>query len=277
MFPNTLFSIFGLEIDLYAILLTLGIVLCVVSIMLLMKREGFKRSARDAIIFIGFIAIIIGILSATLFQSIYDFMEDPTKGFKITGRMTFIGGLIGGIISYILIYLLYTKLINPRLKDTNLFKANMNKGIFELLVIVPIGITIAHGVGRIGCFFAGCCYGVETHAWYGIKFATTETTVIPTQLFEAIFLLVLSGIMFLLYYKFNFKYNLGLYGISYGIWRFIIEFFRGDDRGGKILGLSPSQFWSILLVLGGIAFIFIYRYFLINKSKEQSELQTNEK
>ena len=147
----------------------------------------------------------------------------------------------------------------------------MNKGVWYLLRIAPISITIAHGFGRIGCFFAGCCYGKETEAWYGIQFPGLHTKVIPTQLFEAIFLFVLSAAMIVLLFVVNFKYNMSLYLISYGIWRFVIEYFRGDYRGSFIPGLSPSQFWSIIMVIAGVAVFFIYRYFDNKIESKQKE------
>ena len=83
----------------------------------------------------------------------------------------------------------------------------------------------------------------------------------PIQLYEAAFLFLLSALMIVLLFKFNFKYNMSVYLIGYGVWRFIIEYFRADYRGDFIPGLSPSQFWSIIMVLGGIAIFFIYRHF----------------
>jgi phosphatidylglycerol:prolipoprotein diacylglycerol transferase len=67
-----------------------------------------------------------------------------------------------------------------------------------------------------------------------------------------------------------------VYLIGYGIWRFLIEFVRGDieERGKFIPGLTPSQFWAILMVIGGIAFFFIYRYF--DKKIESKKLANNE-
>ena len=54
-----------------------------------------------------------------------------------------------------------------------------------------------------------------------------------------------------------------MYLIAYGVWRFLIEFARDDDRGASgIDSLSPSQLTAIFMVLAGIAFIFIYRYVL---------------
>lgn len=271
MFPDTLFVIFGIQVDMYAILLALGVILCMVFLVFAMMREKYSRTARETIVFIGFFSIALGILFATIFQSFYDFLKEPANGFKLNGRMTFIGGLIGGVASFVLLYVLFVKLINPKLKDGNILKANMNKGIFELLAFVPMGITLAHAVGRLGCFCAGCCYGIETDAWYGIQFPGMQTKVIPTQLFESIFLFVLTAVMMSLYFKLNFRYNFGIYGISYGIWRFIIEYFRGDDRGAKIFGLYPSQFFSIFFVIGGIIFIFVYRYMLKRRQIDTQE------
>ena len=190
--------------------------------------------------------------------------------------MTFLGGLIGGVIVYLGLYFLYVYVINPRLKDSNLLKSDMNKGVWELLRIAPISITIAHAFGRLGCFSAGCCGGIETEAWYGIQFPGENHKEIPTQLFEAIFLFVITAVMIVLYFRFKFKYNMTVYLIGYGIWRFLIEFVRGDieERGKFIPGLTPSQFWAILMVIGGIAFFFIYRYF--DKKIEDRKLTSNE-
>ena len=62
--------------------------------------------------------------------------------------------------------------------------------------------------------------------------------------------------------------------IVYAIWRFIIEYFRADDRGSFIPGLSPSQFWSIIMVIGGVAIFFIYRHFdpkFVNQKEKADE------
>ena len=96
--------------------------------------------------------------------------------------------------------------------------------------------------------------------------------VIPVQLLESIFLLVLAGVMALLYFKFRFNCNFGVYCTAYGVWRFVIEFFRVDERGGFIPGLTPSQFWCIVMVLLGIGYFFLYKYVLKNKMKHP-ELQ----
>lgn len=273
MCPNELFNIFGLSIDLYIICFLVGVIVCLVFTILAMKKTGYSSTARDTIIMIGIFAIIIGLLSASLFQAIYNLAAG--KGFTFEG-MTFIGGLIGGVISFVGIYFLYVYVINPRLKEKSFFKADMNKGIWYLLRIAPISITIAHGFGRIGCLFAGCCHGKVTDEWYGIWNAEVGAKTVPIPLYEAIFLFVLSALMIVLLFRLDFKYNMTLYLISYGIWRFVIEYFRADYRGDFIPGLSPSQFWSIVMVIGGIAIFFLYRYFDPKITKESEQIE-NEK
>lgn len=271
MYPNELFNIFGLSIDLYTICFVVGVVACLFFTIIAMKKSGYSSSASDTIIILGIFAIMIGLLSAVLFQGFYNLIAG--KGFN-SGGMTFIGGLIGGVIAFVGLYFLYVYVINPRLKDKNFLKSDMNKGIWYLLRIAPISITIAHGFGRIGCLFAGCCHGHITEEWYGIWNAEVGAKTVPIPLYEAIFLFLISAIMIVLLFKFKFKYNMALYLVSYGIWRFIIEYFRDDYRGDFIPGLSPSQFWSILMFVGGIAFFFLYRYFDPKVNKDNSQLET---
>ena len=80
--------------------------------------------------------------------------------------------------------------------------------------------------------------------------------VYPTQLYEAAFLLILFAVCSYLLLKKQFRHNMTVYLIGYGIFRFLIEFIRGDDRG-KLFGLlSPSQFWSLGMVILGVLLYF---------------------
>ena len=125
-----------------------------------------------------------------------------------------------------------------------------NKFINDILIIAPACITLAHGLGRIGCFFAGCCYGVETDSIFGVKFPHLDHNVYPTQLYEAMFLIILTAILSLLAFKYKNKYTMPIYLASYGVFRFLIEFLRGDDRGAFLFGIiSPSQVFSIICLV----------------------------
>ena len=267
MYPNELFNIFGLSIDLYAICFLVGIIACFVYTYIALKKCGYSPTAVDTILIIGILAIMVGLLSAALFQAFYNLIAG--RGFTFQG-MTFIGGLIGGVVSFLGIYFLYVYVINPRLKEKNFFKSDMNKGVWYLLRIAPVSITLAHAFGRLGCMFAGCCHGHVTDEWYGIWNETLHAKAVPIQLYEAIFLFVISALMIVLLFKFKFKYNMSLYLVSYGVWRFVIEYFRADYRGDFIPGLSPSQFWSIIMVLLGVAIVFIYHKFDSRFVKEET-------
>ena len=95
MFPTL--NIFGLEIDLYTVWIVVGIIACLLFTIFTMKKCGYSATARDTIIIIGILSIVLGFLFAMLFQAVYDFIANPSAGFKINGGMTFMGGLIGGI------------------------------------------------------------------------------------------------------------------------------------------------------------------------------------
>jgi phosphatidylglycerol:prolipoprotein diacylglycerol transferase len=107
-----------------------------------------------------------------------------------------------------------------------------------------IPLLIGHAVGRIGCFFAGCCYGMES-SW-GMEVHGHER--VPLPLFESIYLLLLALILS----KRTFKSPFSFYLLTYGIGRFVLEFFRGDVERGIWGGLSTSQWISLVLVLVGI-------------------------
>ncbi|MBE7088783.1 MAG: prolipoprotein diacylglyceryl transferase [Clostridiales bacterium] len=272
MYPHAVITIFGQGIYLYGICMALGLITCFVFLMKAFQKQNFNDNSIDVILLVGIFGVVLGLFSAMLFQSIYDFIANPEAGFKL-GGMTFLGGLIGGVVGYLAVYWLYIYVIAPRTKIKWL-QNNMNAGITDALPIIPVGIVLAHAFGRLGCFFAGCCHGAQTDAWYGIDFPSIAGTAkyIPTQLFECIFLLLLAFIMIVLFYKYKFNCNFGVYCIGYGIWRFLIEYIRDDYRGELVPGLTPSQFWCILMVALGIGYFFLYKYLFKDKMKHP-ELQ----
>ena len=83
----------------------------------------------------------------------------------------------------------------------------------------------------------------------GVVFPGHTEAVVPTQISESIFLFSLTAVLVIFAFKYNFIYNFVIYAGFYGVFRFIIEFFRGDERG-QLAGLSPSQYWCIILVVG---------------------------
>ncbi len=274
MIDGALFHIGSLGVYPYGICLALGIIACFSFLLFTMTKRNFNEEATEKMLFLGIFATGFGIFMAMVFQALYDYIANPSAGFNLGGAMTFQGGLIGGVVGFLAIWNLYVFVIAPRTK-IKLLQNNMNASLSDALPFVPPSITIAHAFGRLGCTFAGCCHGAETDAWYGIWMYTNEfghAKVVPTQLFECIFLLLLTVVLVLLYFKFDFKYNFTVYAIAYGAWRCIIEMFRADYRGNFVAGLSPSQFWSIIMIILGVGYFFL-QYFVLSKFMKHPELQ----
>ena len=269
MYPKELF----LGIKPYGLLIAVGLLGCFAVLFTYNKKKPVDKAFTDEVFYIGVAAIFLGFLSATLFQSVYNYIANPEEGFHF-GGMTFIGGLIGGVASFLIIYFIFRKRLHGRLLD--------------IISMVPCCITIAHAFGRLGCLMAGCCHGAYLGDEPVVGGLLMEGTIqtssgvwvshtgyfVPTQLYEAVFLFILFGLFSFLWLKFSFKHNMSLYLVLYGIFRFIIEFFRYDDRG-QFLGtsISPSQFWSILMVVLGIALFFLFNYFW----KKEKKAKENEK
>ena len=68
--------------------------------------------------------------------------------------------------------------------------------------------------------------------------------------------------------KRNFKHGLSLYLLTYGIFRFVIEFLRADHRGEFVGALSPSQFWSLIMIPLAVGVYFLHNYFLKKRAEE---------
>lgn len=243
MYPDKILGLFHM----YGLMIAVGILACFGLLFWYGKKNKIEEGFLDFIFYNAILSIALGFGSAALFQATYNWIETGVWDFG--SGITFIGGLIGGVATFLVVYFIFRKRYKTRLLD--------------VLSFIPCCILIAHAFGRIGCFFAGCCHGPETDAWYGIyMYATSlgrKATVVPTQLYEAIFLFALCAVCFFLVWKKKFRHNLSVYLIAYGIFRFCLEFVRADDRGQFLGSLSPSQFWSIVMVIAGVALIFLLR------------------
>ena len=118
-------------------------------------------------------------------------------------------------------------------------------------------LALGHGFGRIGCLMAGCCHGLPSE--HGIYFPELGYKAIPTQLYEAIFLFILAAVLWRLVTRTR-GISPAVYFIAYGVFRFTLEFWRGDDRGKTVIDfLTPSQLVSVLLVITGITLLLTHR------------------
>jgi len=134
------------------------------------------------------------------------------------------------------------------------------------------GIALGQSIGRLGCLSAGCCYGRPTHMPWGITFTSQyaydnvgvplNVALHPTQLYESLGAFLLFGILMWRLSRKRFTGQIILeYLILYAALRFIIEFYRDDERGFVFHSLlSTSQFIGLLTFLAALGlFIFLRR------------------
>ena len=238
-------------IDLYVICLGLAAVAAIFSFSKLADIAKIRGKVQNMTVYTAILSIILGYGSAVLFQAFYNMLDKGVFSLDSSTGATFYGGLIGGVVSFITIYFVWGKLS---------FKDDSYKKQFSLVAnIAPASITIAHALGRIGCRMAGCCDGAKTDAWYGIKMQYLGYKVVPTQLFEAIFLFLLFPLFVYRILKGK-GYNLPIYMIGYAFWRFFAEYLRTDYRGETVVSfLTPSQLIAALMIIGGIVLIVIMK------------------
>ncbi len=153
----------------------------------------------------------------------------------------------------------------------------MKVDILQYMDIGIASIAIAQAIGRFGCFIAGCCHGKEVSSDFPLcvtytnsSFAINYISYFPIQLVCVI--LNIINFVFLITLNKHVKIKgvtLFSYMITYGIGRFIIEFFRGDEIRGFIGPLSTSQFISLFVTVIGITacMICILKYKKTLKSK----------
>lgn len=142
--------------------------------------------------------------------------------------------------------------------------------VWPMLDRLAIAGCFIHMFGRMGCFFAGCCYGLPTKSPLGIVFSHPEsqaeplhTALHPTQLYSVTMIGSILVLLLMLRRYGRLKGRLiFLYVTLYAMGRSIIEVFRGDIRRGFIVDgvLSHSQFISLMVILGALLiYWFVYR------------------
>ena len=251
MLPNPLF----LNVHMYGILIAVGILFAFLVLFRYSKILGLPGKLTDLVYYDGIASILLGFGFAALFQATYNYIEHPENGFHLGEGITFLGGMIGGTVVYLIIWMIFRKKVPGNL--------------YNIMPVIPCMITVGHAVGRSGCCVAGWCYGKPTDSIFGVQvpgaYFEQLGKVHPTQLYEAAFLFVLFGVLTWLLLKKKFQYTMTVYLASYGVFRFLIEFLRYDDRGqlGKLL--SPSQSMSLVFLGLAVLAFFLQRNYLKNK------------
>ncbi|MEG0470529.1 MAG: prolipoprotein diacylglyceryl transferase [Longicatena sp.] len=239
---NDLFSIGSITVHSYGAFIAIGIIAAYVVMMKRTKKRNINIDTIDNLFFFVLLSGFLGSRILYCITEINQVMKDPSIIFNLSDGYVVYGGIIGGVLGgYV-----YCK--------------RKKMPFLQILDLAIPSLALAQGFGRIGCFMAGCCYGMETTSGIGVVFpvdslAPSGTALIPTQLISSVFDFVLFFVL-IMYDKRKKEDGqvAALYLILYSVGRFIIELFRGDLIRGNVGALSTSQFISVFIFLIGIGF-----------------------
>ncbi len=247
MVPNI--NIFGKEITAYILMALIGVLVVLWYTQRFAKKHGLDEVHMLYMMLWAALGVLLGghlLYGVTMFDLIvYTFQNlheiDSFQAFvnravEIFGGAVYYGGLIGGV------FLAYKYLKRQKLS------------VKDYGDVASPAIPLFHFFGRMGCFLSGCCFGVEWEHGFVYHYSMIEIANgvprFPVQLVEAVLNLALFVVMFVFLRKGKLKgHLLALYFCVYPVYRFILEFFRGDEYRGFLFGLSTSQLISILLLI----------------------------
>lgn len=204
--------------------------------------RGFTKDQLADIVFYSALGVILGgRIGYMLFYVWSDFVANPLSLFQIWhGGMSFHGGLIGVIIAL------------------SLYGRKIGKTFLDITDFIPPVAPIGLGAGRIGNFINGELWGrVSDVPWAMVFPGAGSLPRHPSQLYE----FLLEGVvLFIILWTFSRKPRprwavSGLFLFFYGLFRFVIEFFREPDvQIGYIAWgwLTKGQLLSLPMILVGI-------------------------
>lgn len=224
-----------------------------------------KKNARtfeihpDIISDIFFVILICALAGARILYVIINFSFYRSNLFEIfkiwNGGLVFFGGFIAAFAGCVF------------------FVRRRKLDFWKTADIIAPGLALGHAIGRIGCFFAGCCYGRECSLPFAVRFTSPESLaptgvwLHPTQIYSVISNLIIFGLLVIIqkYKKFNGMVFL-IYVMVYAVFRSVIECFRGDFRGDFIF-----SFLSLSQGIGIIAFFICLIIFVIRFKPENHD------
>lgn len=246
--------IFGHQISMYFVFGGAGYLSAIIFVSVRMNRIDLSYKE----LFIGpMLTIGAGFIGSRV---VYAISGIANKGFSfgsfvsdlLHGGIVFYGGLLG-LISGCILFAVFT-----------------HRKAWDVLDFAAPAIPLFHCIARIGCLFAGCCYGVECR-WGVTNEKLPGSVLFPVQLFESICNLVIF-ILIILWQKIrkSDRYSMEIYLTAYSICRFVLEFFRGDTgRGIWADKLSTSQHIAAAIVF----ILLIRRLVLLTGALKEKRLQ----
>jgi len=241
MFP-TIIELGPLTIRTYGLMVAAGLFVALKYILAQCQKRNITEEIATDMVLYAMVSGLIGARITYVLTNLNYYLLNPADIFRIwEGGLVFHGGFIAGLIAVII----YTRI-------------NKAIDIWQIADISAPALSLGHAFGRLGCLSAGCCYGAHSDLPWAIRFsnkaclAPTGVYLHPTQLYELFGNLVIFVVLHMLLGKARIKgIVVSVYLFLYGILRFSVEFFRGDERGAMIAGLSHAQVFSIVMIIAG--------------------------
>ncbi len=249
MYP-VLFRIGPFTLHTYGVFIAMAFLSAIALALREARREGEDANKILDLCFYMLVAAIVGSRILYVLINWSAFRHDPFEIVRIWhGGLVFYGGFIGALLTA-LWYMRRKGL--PLLKTADIMAPSIAFGLF---------------VGRIGCFFAGCCYGKTCDLPWAVIFTHPESLapkgvpLHPTQLYSSLnglfIFFVLVGIRRIKGFEGQIFWT---YVLLYGVTRSIIEHFRGDERGMFVEGMfSTSQLIGLIMAVIAIAMMIMLR------------------
>lgn len=229
----------GVTIHMYGLMIAIGFLIAYIVTEVRAKKRNLDSDIIFGILWCAIFGGLVGTRLLYYIVSIRDIIDDPSIIWNFSNGYVVYGGIIGGVAA---------SYIYSRIKKFN---------FLDYFDLVMPSVALAQGFGRIGCFFAGCCYGRKTDSVIGITFnnsayAPNGVKLIPTQLISSAGDFIIAAILFVYAGRNKRKGRVAsLYLILYSIGRFLIEFLRNDYRG-SVGPFSTSQIIAFMLCIVGV-------------------------
>jgi len=253
MFPK-LISIGSFFIPTYGTLVAIGFLAALWVVTRLAKRAKLPS---ERVTNLAIYCALAGLAGAKLFMILFDFNDywSGRQQLFSLGTLQAAGVYQGGFVVAFVVALLYMR--------------RQNLPVLATCDIFAPGIALGQAIGRIGCFSAGCCWGIPTHVRWAVTFRNPQASELtgvplgiplhPTQLYESF----ADALIFLfLYFQIARAHTsgtiLGWYLTLYSAARFGIEFFRFHEQGLHA-GLSYTQWISLATLIAGLGLIIVRR------------------
>lgn len=213
----------------YGLCMFVGVI---ISSWLLFRQARRNNQDGQTLYYIFVSSLLVGILAGKIYRFLFESDHwDPSSLLRFWTDHSFYGMAIGFVTTWAIL---------TRKNNVQTMKA--------LNTIVP-AILSAQIMGRLGCFFAGCCYGSPTDSFLGMQFPYLVGLRHPTQLYEMAAALIIMIAVFILQHRRQYRDKIFFFYIySYAVARLIIEIFRGDNPH-IWLDLTFTQIVSILILL----------------------------